>query len=134
MLILAAADVASQDSLDAVINLRLPDQYGQPDSLAEHRGHVVVVFAVTAKRLRNIKPWERHLRERIDGVQFLRITDVPADSKASYSDVAAKIRERVPEGVSVLIDMDRGWALALELDTGRPNLLIVDHDGVLIAT
>jgi hypothetical protein len=131
---MAATVGVPQDVVEAVAGLQFRDQYGGEDSLAEHRGHVVVVMAVTAKRLRNIKPWERHLRERVDGVHFLRVTDVPAGSKATRSSVAARLRERVPEGVSVLIDMDRVWATELELDTGRPNLLIVDRDGRLIAT
>ena len=133
-LILAAAVAVPQDAVDAIGSLRLPDQHGVQDSLAEHRGHVVVVMTVTAKRLRNIKPWERHLRERVDGIHFLRVADVPADSKATHTSVAAKIRERVPEGVSVLIDVDRAWATELDLDTERPNLLIIDRDGRLIAS
>jgi hypothetical protein len=133
-LTMAAVVVGPQNSVDAISGLRLRDQYGLQDSLAEHRGHVVVVLAVTAKRLRNVKPWERHLRERVDGIHFLRVADVPADSKATYDSVAAKIRERAPEGVSVLIDVDRLWATELELDTGRPNLLIIDRDGQLIAS
>jgi hypothetical protein len=48
--------------------------------------------------------------------------------------VAEKLSARVPEGVSVLIDIDRRWAAALDLDTGRPNLLIIDPEGRLTAT
>jgi len=133
-LIMAAALAVSQGSVDTVSGLLLRDQHGQQDSLAEHRGHVVVVTVVTARRLRNIKPWERNLRERFDGIHYLRIADVPADSRADHDAVAARIRERVPEGVSVLIDMDRVWATELQLDTERPNLLIIDRDGRLVAT
>jgi hypothetical protein len=133
-LIMAVVVAVPQDSVGAVSHVLLGDQHGLQDSLAEHRGNVVVVMVVTAKRLRNIKPWERHLRERVDGVHYLRIADVPADSRATHDTVAAKIRERVPEGVSVLIDMERVWATELQLDTERPNLLIIDRDGSLIGS
>jgi hypothetical protein len=117
-----------------VVDLPLKDQYGVEDSLAAHRGQVTVVIVVTAKRLRNIRPWEEALRERFDTITFLRITDVPEDSSATFDQVAAKLEERVPEGVSVLIDMDRVWADALALDTGRPNVLIFDADGHLVTS
>lgn len=133
-LVVSSLVAVSQDPVGTVSHVLLRDQHGFQDRPAEHRGHVVVVTVVTAKRLRNIKPWERHLRERFDDIHYLRIADVPGDSKASYDAVAAKIRERVPEGVSVLIDMDRVWATELQLDTERPNLLIIDRDGRLVAT
>ena len=133
-LILAVAFAGPSESIEAVSDLRLRDQYGQQDSLAEHRGNVVVVMVVTAKRLRNIKPWERHLRERVEGVHYLRVADVPADSKADHDSVAARLRERVPEGVPVLIDIERVWAKELELDTARPSVLIIDRDGRLTSS
>ena len=111
----------------------LRDQYGTTDSLAAHRGHVTVVMIVTAKRLRNIKPWERDLRERYQQLHVLRIADVPPESQATHDQVAAKLRERVPDEVPILIDLDRTWASALGLDTGRPTLLVVDADGATVA-
>lgn len=134
MLIAGAVVAGLPSSVDAVSERQIPDQYDQPHSLAELRGQVVVAMVVTAKRLRNIKPWERELRERFDGIAFLRVADVPDDSRATYASVAARLAERVPEGVSVLIDMDRVWATELDLDTGRPNLLIVDRNGQLVTT
>ena len=120
--------------IDAVRTVELTDQYGTTDSLAGHRGHVVVVMVVTAKTRRNIKPWERELRNRVDHVHIIRVTDVPSDSKATEDSVTATLLQRVPEGISVLIDMDRVWATALDLDTDRPNLLLIDPDGRLVTT
>jgi hypothetical protein len=135
--LLVMVGVAGADTgggIEPLAGLRLADQYGELHSLGEHRGQVVVVMVVSAKRLRNIKPWERRLRERFDELHYLRIADVPADSKAARDAVASKLIERVPEGVSVLIDMDRQWADQLGLDTARPNLLIVDPEGSLVAS
>lgn len=113
--------------------LKLRDQYGVEDSLAAHRGQVVVVMVVTAKRLRNIRPWERDLREHFENIEYLRIADVPSDSPATYESVARKLLERVPDGVSVLIDLDRRWATTLGLDTSRPNILVIDVEGELVS-
>jgi hypothetical protein len=114
--------------------LGLPDQHGNQDSLAAHRGNVVVAMVVTARRLRNLKGWERDLRARFEEVDFVRVADVPEDPPVTYRDVADKLATRVPEEVAVLIDIDRRWSSALDLDTGRPNLLLIDADGRLVAS
>jgi hypothetical protein len=120
-------------SLQEIDGLRLRDQYGVEDSLAAHRGRVVVVMVVEARRLRTLKAWERELRERFDDIEFLRIAEVPDDPPPSYERVAAKLAEQVPEGVPVLIDMERRWAATLGLDPSRPNLLLVNPAGGLEA-
>lgn len=120
-------------SLQEIDGLRLRDQHGIEDSLAAHRGRVVVVMVVEARRLRTLKAWERDLRERFDGIEFLRIAEVPDDPPPSYERVAAKLAEQVPDGVPVLIDMERRWATALGLDPSRPNLLLVNPAGGLEA-
>jgi len=127
-----AAHAAGGAPIDAVSTVELQDQYGERDSLAAHRGRLVLVLVVTARRLRTIRPWEEDLRLRFDDLAVLRVADVPADSKASPGQVAEKLRERVPEGVSVLLDLDRRWATALGLDTGAPNLLVIGPDGELL--
>jgi hypothetical protein len=114
--------------------LRLRDQHGVEDSLVAHRGRVVVVMVVDAERLRGLKAWERDLRERVEGFEVLRIAEVPLEPPTSYERVAAKLAEQVPEGVSVLIDLERRWAAALGLDASRPTLLLVDREGRLAAT
>jgi len=116
-----------------VAELELTDQYGNSDSLSAHRNHVVVAMVVTAKRLRNLKSWEKSLREHYEDVHFLRIADVPAEPSVTLDRVARKLRGRVPEDVPILIDVERHWAQALDLDTGRPNLLLIDRDGKLRA-
>ena len=112
-----------------IAELELVDQTGASDSLAAHHDHVVVVMVVTARRLRNLKAWERALRERYDGVHFLRIADIPSEPTVTRKEVARKLAARVPEGVSILIDIERRWARELKLDTGRPNLLLFDRGG-----
>ncbi len=130
--VLLAAPVAGPAPDLAALELR--DQYGTTDNLAAHRGEVVVAFVVTARRLRNIKPWEEALRERHAGLAFVRVADVPDERPASHDEVAAKLRKRVPEDVPVLIDLERAWATALDLDTQRPNVLVFDPRGRLAAS
>jgi hypothetical protein len=130
-----SATAADQPArFDEMSHVKFRDQYGHEECLADHRGTVVVVMVVTAKRLRNIRPWERDLRQHFERIDYLRITDVPEDSPASYEQIAAKLTERVPDGVSVSIDRDRLWATTLGLDTQRPNLLLIDADGRLVET
>jgi hypothetical protein len=117
-----------------VADLELIDQYGRADSLAAHRDHIVVAMVVTARRLRNLKGWEKQLRERYDDIHFLRIADVPEEPPVTHEQVAQKLVKRVPEEVPILIDVERRWARELELDTARPNLLLVDRDGRIVTT
>lgn len=132
-LILATPGAEHAAALSEVSTITLRDQYGHEDTLEAHRGNVTVVMVVAARRLRNIKPWERELRERFDRLHYVRIADVPEDSPATEDEVAAKLRERVPDGVPVLIDLERRWAKALDLDTSRPNILVVDASGRAVA-
>ena len=131
---LASSAAAQTPALDALADLELTDQHGRSDSLGAHRGQTVVAMVVTAKRLRNLKAWERDFRNRSEGIHFLRIADIPSDPPTTYERVARKLNERVPEDVSVLIDMDSAWATELELDSGRPNILVIDADGTLLAS
>jgi hypothetical protein len=114
--------------------LKLLDQHGVEDSLAAHRGHVAVVMVVDARRLRNLKAWEKKLRERYDDLHYVRVADVAEDPPVPYEEVAEKLSRRVPAEVPVLIDVERRWSRALELDTRRPNLLIFDRRGALVAS
>lgn len=115
-----------------VIEIELRDQYGRSDSLAAHRGETVVVMVVTARRLRNLKGWERDLRERMEDLRFLRVVDIPEDPPVTHQEVADKLSKRVPDDIAVLIDIERRWARTLALDTARPNLLLFDSAGKLV--
>ena len=131
MLALLSQGTASLADLEKV---QLRDQFGESDSLAAHRGRVVVVMVVDAKRLRNLKPWARALRERFDDLETILIAEVPADPPTTYERVVEKLGERIPDDVPVLIDMESLWAGALGLDSTLPNLLLVDREGNLSAT
>jgi hypothetical protein len=124
----------SATSLAGLQDIQLRDQNGDPDTLAAHRGRVVVVMVVDAKRLRNLRPWARELRERFDEIETMLIAEVPADPPTTYERVVGKLSERIPDDVSVLIDMERLWATTLDLETSRPNLLLVDRNGSLVAS
>jgi hypothetical protein len=107
------------------------DQFGRLDSVAAHRGKAVVALVVTARRLRALKGWELDLRRRFEDLRFLRVVDVPEEPPVAYEDVARKLRDRVPQEVSVLIDLGRTWAAAYGLDTQEVNVLLFDEAGRL---
>jgi len=134
--VLLTLGLLSQNSLSlaGLEDLQLRDQYGHSDSLAAHRGQVVVVMVVDVKRLRNLRPWARALSEHFDDLETILVAEVSADPPTTYDRVVEKLAERIPDDVSVLIDMESLWASALDLDSSRPNLLLVDREGNLSAT
>ena len=136
-LLLLGGALAQQTGLElgALPGLSLPDQYGAQDCLRAHRGRPAVVFVVSAERLRSLRPWEEALRERFgdERLDYLRIADVVTNGPTTFERVAEKLRERVPPGVAILVDLERRWATELGLATDEPNLLIVDASGELIA-
>jgi predicted GTPase len=131
-LLLGNALADQPPALAEVSELALPDHRGGQDRVANHRGAPVMVMIVDAKRLRLIKDWERDLRERFPDLAIVRIADRPADSDATVAEVQDKYRGRLPEDLVVLIDIDRRWSTALDLDTGRPCLLLLDAEGALV--
>lgn len=132
---LAAAAAPARESAGNVpraLTAQLVDQHGRTDSIAAHEGEPRVVFVVSAQRLRRLRDWEQELDRRLSGIRFLRVADVPSQSQeppARYEDVAATLRKRVPEAVSVLIDTERRFARDFELDTLEVNLLLFDAKG-----
>ncbi len=113
--------------------LRLADQFGGEDSLANHRGEVVVLILVSVRKLSSIRRWQQGLAEAHPGASFLRVADVPDDPPADPERVAAMLRKRVPAEVPVLMDFERSWAKSLALDTTQPNVLLFARDGSLAA-
>ena len=132
-LVLAAACLAGTARAVSVHDIALSDQFGNVDSLGAHAGELVVVMVVTARGLLNIKSWEADLRQAVDGVTYLRVADIPEDPPVTYERVAGKLRLVVLERVPVLVDMERQWARALDLDTDVPNVLLFTRDGNLAA-
>jgi hypothetical protein len=117
----------------SLAELPLRDQLGGEDSVAAHRGEVVLVLLITAERLRHLKLWEERLRERYPDLRYLRIADIPGEPPLTEAQVAEKLAERVPKDVAVLIDMDRRWATELSLDVRYPNVLLFDRESQLKA-
>ena len=84
-------------------------QLSERDSLAAHRGEVVLVFIVTATGLLNTRFWEEDLREQVDGVTYLRVADIPEHPPVSiereqmrrdYRSLAQQGTDRVRNGFS----------------------------------
>ncbi|MEQ1802019.1 MAG: hypothetical protein ABL989_08870 [Gammaproteobacteria bacterium] len=113
--------------------LEFRDQYGNVDSLARRSGTPVVVVVVGVRRLAMIEKWERDLSERVPGIRFMNVADLPADVPVDLERTALTLRKRVPAGVNVLMDPVREWATAFSLDTEVPNLLVFDPAGQLTA-
>jgi hypothetical protein len=129
-----SADGPAAAGADAAIHvLELSDQFGNPDALVRYRGAPVVAVVVSVRRLSMIERWERDLGERVPGIRFLNIADLPDDAAVDPDRTAATLRKRVPAGVPVLMDLERRWASSFGLDTALPNLLVFDAHGSLLA-
>lgn len=133
----AGADVpqppASTADASRLAQLELRDQHGNADSLARRKGAPVVAVVVSVRRLAMIEKWERDLTDRVPGIRFLNVADLPVDVPVDLDRTAATLRKRVPAGVQVLMDPAREWATAFALDTELPNLLVFDAAGHLTA-
>jgi hypothetical protein len=123
--------VARSLAADAGIEPSLRDQFGKADSLAAHRGAVVVVIVVDVRRLSTIQRWGEALGTRYPELHFLNVAEMPAKGPVDMPRVHATLQKRVPPAVPVLIDAERRWAQAYALDTAEPNLLVFDGDGNL---
>lgn len=123
-----SAEAASQ-----IAQLEFRDQYANVDSLARRAGAPVVVVVVSVRRLAMIEKWERDLSERVPGIRFLNVADLPLDVPVDLERTAHTIRKRVPPEVNVLLDPSREWATTFALDTELPNLLVFDAGGRLTA-
>jgi hypothetical protein len=127
--------VGSKAVVLSSLTASLHDQYGRSESAAPHIGRPQAVFVVSARRLRRLKDWQRELDRRLEGLGFLRVADVPPERDQPpprFDDVAATLRKRVPEDVPILIDLERRFALELELDTREVNVLLFDASGGLV--
>jgi hypothetical protein len=116
----------------------LLDQLGRTDSLAAHRGQIVVVLAADLRALRGLRAWELALRDRLgslaEKIQFLRVADAPPDRGITRERVLDKLEGRVPDDVRILIDVEGTWREAYDLVTRQPNVLVFDRDGRLLHT
>jgi hypothetical protein len=135
LLALAANVAAGVGTLTPELSaLTLQNQFGGTDSLATHRGQVVVAVVVGVQRLATIERWERELKARYPGLVFFNVADMPAEGTVDPARAAATLRKRVPPEVPVLLDLDRQWATDLGLETSAPNLLLIARDGTLVGS
>ena len=132
--ILLGAALVGAAGLSGLAATPLPDQLGGSDSLAAHRGNAVVVVVVDARRLGTVRRWAQDLVTRFPKLHLLTVADVNESKPTSLERVASVLARRAPPDVPVLIDMQRLWALGLELDTSAPNLLVVAPDGALVGS
>jgi hypothetical protein len=123
-----AGQAAGIDPVSAVAAIRLEDQLGRDDALERHRGRPVLAMVVEAGGLRQLRSWELALRERLPELDFFRVADVPRGRGITRERVLDRLEGRVPEEISILIDMEGSWARTLGLDTSSPNLLLFDAD------
>jgi hypothetical protein len=121
------------EAASRIAQLEFRDQYGNMDSLARFAGAPVVVVVVSVRRLAMIEKWARDLSERVPGIRFLNVADLPVDVPVDLERTAETLRKRVPPAVNVLMDPAREWATTFALDTELPNLLVFDAAGQLTA-
>jgi hypothetical protein len=116
----------------------LVDQLGRADGLRAHRGRVVVGLVADLRALRHLKAWEVELRDRLgdaaEEIRFLRVADAPPDRGVTRERVLDKLDGRVPDEVSILVDLEGTWRQTYALETRRPNVLLFDVDGRLRRT
>lgn len=131
--VLGVMAAAQAPYLSTITTQEFHDQFGHTDSLARQRGTLVIAVIVSMRRLAMIERWERDLAERVPGIRFLNVADLPANAPVDLERTAATLRKRVPPGVAVLVDPARQWATTFALDTTVPNLLVFDAKGQLAA-
>ena len=131
MLLLLLSSVSAMAAGAGSDALLLRDQFGNTDSLAGHRGAVVVAVVVDVRRLSTIQRWGEDLGSRYAGLHFLNVAEMPAEGPVDIPRVEAMLQRRVPATVAVLIDVERRWASSYSLDTAAPNVLVFDREGNL---
>jgi hypothetical protein len=128
MLLSLVAQASAPHPAAAVASIGLEDQLGRRDALERHRGRPVLAMVVDAGALRQLRSWELAIRQELPDLDFFRVADVPRDRGITRQKVLDRLEGRVPQEVSILIDMEGRWAGAFELDTSTPNLLLFDAD------
>jgi hypothetical protein len=111
----------------------LRDQYGQNSGLGDYSGAPVLAIVATPRKLRWIGKWEAAIRADIPELMSIRIADVTDRPTPDYQKVADLLRKKVPEDISVLIDLQSQWASHYTLDTGEPCLVLLDSNHSVIA-
>jgi hypothetical protein len=111
----------------------LQDQYGQTSGLGDYTGEAVLAIVTTPRKLRWIGKWEEAIRADIPGLRSIRITDVTDRPAPDYQKVADMLRKKVPQDISVLIDLQSHWASHYILDTSEPCLVLFDSNHYVVA-
>ena len=111
----------------------LQDQYGQNSGLGDYSGAAVLAIVTTPRKLRWIGKWEAAIRADIPELRSIRIADVTDQPTPEYQKVADILRQRVPENISVLIDIENHWAGYYSLDTNEPCLVLLDSNHSVVA-
>lgn len=111
----------------------LQDQYGQNSGLGDYTGEAVLAIVATPRKLRWIRKWEETIRAEMPGLTSIRIADVNEQPPPDRNKVADLLRKKVPEDISVLIDLQRHWANYYTLETSEPCLVLFDSDHHVVA-
>lgn len=106
----------------------LPDQFGNTGGLNDFSGKPVLAIVSSRRKLRWIGEWEKALRPEIPQLNSIRIADITDQPRPNTDKVAEILRQRAPDTVSILIDLQNHWATAYELDTSEPCLILFDSD------
>lgn len=93
----------------------LQDQFGNSGSLNDYSGQAILAITASSRKLRWIGRWERTLRAELPELVSIRIADITDEPRPAEAKVAEMLRKRVPENVSILIDLQNNWASTYEL-------------------
>jgi len=111
--------------------IQLPDMRGQPHSLADYRGNIVLVqfWATYCTPCRTEMPTMNRLIEKMRGKAFRIVTVNMAESK----DQVQQFLDEVPVDFPVLLDSD-GSTLSQWKVFAAPANFILDKNGKIIYT
>ena len=131
IIVLAAAGLSSATAGETVP--MLPDQFGNSSGLDDYSGEAVLAIVASTRKLRWIGRWEETIRAEIPELVSIRVADVNDEPPPSFEKLVRILLKRVPENVSVLIDMRNLWATSYALDTSEPCLVLLDGDHNVVA-
>jgi len=109
----------------------LKDQYGEENSVGQHRGSTVLLLYAQATGLRRMKVWEEKVREQTtEGLVVLRGLDGrPVKGKKTEEEVNKRLRKAVPPDVSLLIDWDGDLAQAYQIPAVKLAVVVISPEG-----
>jgi hypothetical protein len=112
-------------------SLLLKDQHGRTDGPAAHRGRMVLLLVGQSSGLRKMKSWELKIIEGSgDHFDIVRVVDARGvRGRKTEAEVNARLRQGVPDEISILIDWNGEVARAYAMPAAEVVVTVLDPDG-----